>query len=165
MNWSGRGPRRRPWALAAQFSVRRTTERRDRAAGGRRSPREDDVSGKITVASAEHYTWGSRCEGGHLVRQPELSVIRERMPGETSEVRHFHQHARQFFFVLAGTAVLEVDGAELSLAAGEGCEVVAGTPHQMFNRSQADLEFLVVSQPPSHGDRILSGPTEGSRND
>jgi mannose-6-phosphate isomerase-like protein (cupin superfamily) len=118
------------------------------------------VSGKVTVGSAEHYTWGSRCDGWHLVRQSELSVIRERMPAGTSEVRHFHQHARQFFFVLAGTALLEVDGMELSLAAGEGCEVVPGTPHQMFNRSQTDLEFLVVSQPPSHGDRILSGPNE-----
>jgi hypothetical protein len=41
--------------------------------------------------------------------------------------------------------------------------VAPGTPHQMFNRSGADLEFLVVSQPPSHGDRVLSGPNEGRR--
>ena len=92
---------------------------------------------------------------------PSTGGITERMPPGASEVRHFHQHARQFFFVLSGTAVLEVGGTAISLAAGEGCEVAPGTPHQMFNRSGADLEFLVVSQPPSHGDRVLSGPNEG----
>ena len=32
MNWSGRGPRRRPWALAAQFSVIRAAAARPEAA-------------------------------------------------------------------------------------------------------------------------------------
>jgi mannose-6-phosphate isomerase-like protein (cupin superfamily) len=103
-----------------------------------------------------HYTWGSGCDGWHLVNRPELSVIRERMPPGTSEVRHFHAAARQFFYVLSGSAVLEVDGVEWKLSAGEGLEVAPGARHQMFNRSAGPLEFLVVSQPHSHRDRTLA---------
>jgi mannose-6-phosphate isomerase-like protein (cupin superfamily) len=110
---------------------------------------------KVTLATAEHYSWGAGCDGWHLVRRPEMSIIRESMPPGASEVRHFHTAARQFFFVLSGTAHLEVSGVEFALEVGEGVEVAAGAAHQMFNRSQAEVQFLVVSQPPSHGDRTV----------
>ncbi|MEH1883558.1 MULTISPECIES: cupin domain-containing protein [unclassified Nostoc] len=42
------------------------------------------------------------------------------------------------------------------LSPHEGVEVPPNIPHQMLNESDYDLEFLVISQPPSHGDRILS---------
>jgi mannose-6-phosphate isomerase-like protein (cupin superfamily) len=112
-----------------------------------------DERRKVSRSTVEHYTWGDRCDGWHLVRRPELGIISERMPPGTSEVRHFHTASRQFFFILSGRAVLEVGGRELRLGAGEGVEVAPGTPHQMFNRSDAPVEFLVVSQPQSHGDR------------
>jgi mannose-6-phosphate isomerase-like protein (cupin superfamily) len=108
---------------------------------------------KMSTTTAEHYSWGDRCDGWHFVKQPSLSVIRERMLPATSEVNHFHHRARQFFFVLAGVAVVEVDGVAVELHPGEGLEIAPGVPHQMNNRSAEDLEFLVVSQPPSHGDR------------
>ena len=108
----------------------------------------------ISKDTAEHYTWGDGCDGWHLVKQPALSVIHERMPPGTAEARHYHARSRQFFFVLIGTATLEVDGAHEQLSPQQGREVPAGTPHQMFNMSEADVEFLVISQPPSHGDRV-----------
>jgi mannose-6-phosphate isomerase-like protein (cupin superfamily) len=107
----------------------------------------------VSTATAEHYVWGSGCDGWHLVKRPALGVIRERMPQGTSEARHFHSAARQFFFVLSGSAVLEVEGVEFRLVAGDGLEVAPRASHQIFNRSEAPLEFLVVSQPHSHGDR------------
>lgn len=110
----------------------------------------------ISAANAEHYLWSENCDGWHLVRTSELSVIQERMPPGTSEVRHFHERARQFFFILAGEAVLEIDGCEHLIHAQQGCEVVPGMAHQLFNQGEADLHFLVISQPPSHGDRILA---------
>ncbi len=108
---------------------------------------------KVSVGTARHYTWGGRCDGWHLVDRPELSVIRERMPPGTSEVRHRHRSARQFFYVLRGTARLEAGDETQELAAGEGLEVAPGAPHQMSNPSDSELEFIVVSQPHSHGDR------------
>jgi mannose-6-phosphate isomerase-like protein (cupin superfamily) len=110
----------------------------------------------VSTSTAAHYTWGAGCDGWHLVSRPGLSVIRERMPPGASESRHFHSAARQFFYVLSGSAVLEVEGVEFTLSADEGLEVAPGARHQLLNRSEAPLEFLVVSKPHSHGDKMLA---------
>lgn len=112
------------------------------------------VALKISKHNAEHYVWGDHCDGWHLVKNNELSVIHERMPAHTSEVRHYHHHSRQFFFVLFGTAVLERNGERMVLNTGEGVEVPPLISHQMKNESDNEIEFLVISQPHSHGDRI-----------
>jgi mannose-6-phosphate isomerase-like protein (cupin superfamily) len=41
-------------------------------------------------------------------------------------------------------------------------EVRPGAPHQIFNETDADLEFIVISQPSSHGDRVLADPENHS---
>ncbi|WRU97856.1 cupin domain-containing protein (plasmid) [Priestia filamentosa] len=109
---------------------------------------------KISKENAEHYIWGDKCDGWRLVNQNDLSVIHERMPPNTSEVRHYHTKSRQFFFVLSGTATLEVDGQLENIKPLEGVEVPPYVAHQMMNKSDKDVEFLVVSQPTSKGDRI-----------
>ena len=109
----------------------------------------------ISRDTADHYTWGDKCDGWHLVRSPALSVIEERMPPGTAEARHRHAVARQFFFVLAGELTIERDGAVLVLGQGEGLEVAPGSAHQVLNHGSTDARFLVISQPPSHGDREL----------
>jgi mannose-6-phosphate isomerase-like protein (cupin superfamily) len=112
---------------------------------------------RTSFESAEHYSWGEGCDGWHLVRELSLSVIRERMPPGTAEVRHRHRAARQFFLVQEGEAVLEAGGIPHVLRAGEGLQIEPGVPHQMWNRSPHPVEFLVVSQPHSHGDREVVG--------
>lgn len=107
-----------------------------------------------STSTAEHYVWGGTCDGWHLARAAALSVIEERMPPGAREVRHRHAHARQFFYVLAGTLTMEVEGTTHLLPARTGLELAPGTAHQAINASAADVEFLVVSTPPSHGDRI-----------
>jgi mannose-6-phosphate isomerase-like protein (cupin superfamily) len=111
----------------------------------------------ISRDNAEHYTWGDGCDGWRLVDRPDLSVIHERMPAGTAEVRHFHRAARQFFFVLAGVATLEIDGRREVLRAQQGVEVPPGAPHQIFNASGQEVEFLVISHPTTHGDRTPAG--------
>ena len=108
----------------------------------------------VTRATADHYVWGGACDGWHLVRAAALSVIEERMPPGAHEVRHRHAHSRQFFYVLSGTLTMEVEGTRHRLAARTGLELPPGTAHQAINDSGADVEFIVVSTPPSHGDRI-----------
>ncbi len=108
----------------------------------------------ISKESAEHYLWGSGCDGWHLVRGGGLSVIHERMPPGTAAVRHYHQAAWQFFFVLSGTATLEIGSKREILQRHQGVEVPVGIPHQMCNESESAIEFIVISQPPSHGDRV-----------
>jgi mannose-6-phosphate isomerase-like protein (cupin superfamily) len=114
----------------------------------------------ISIKSAEHYKWGgpqgTDCDGWHLVKTPQLSVIEELMPPDTSELRHFHAHARQFFFVLEGELTLEVEHHDFLLHPGEGLEISPGQQHQAMNRSTQSVRMLVTSQPPSHGDRIMA---------
>lgn len=103
--------------------------------------------------NAEHYTWGDSCDGWHLLRDNHLSVIEERMPPGAREQRHFHTRSRQFFYVLSGELVMELDGHDHYLEAGLGIEIQPCQPHQAMNRSEEEVRFLVISQPPSHGDR------------
>lgn len=107
----------------------------------------------VGIDDAEHYRWGEGCDGWHLLRSPELSVIQERVPAGRAETLHFHRRARQFFYILRGTARLVVDGQPVALRTGQGVHVAANVPHRFENDSQADVEFLVISTPPSHGDR------------
>ena len=121
-----------------------------RGARGRRAQPEP-----TSIASAERYAWGEGCEGWHLVRRDGVSVIQERMPPGTSELRHRHERSTQFFYVLRGALEIEVDGVTHAVPAGSGLEVGPRVPHQVFNRGAGAAEFLVVSQPPSHDDRFL----------
>jgi len=108
----------------------------------------------INTENAEHYIWGDHCDGWHLLTSPGLSVIQERVPAGASERSHFHKQAQQFFYVLSGYASLDIDGKLYQLAPRQGIAVAAGIPHRLFNDSAQDLEFLVVSSPHSHGDRV-----------
>lgn len=115
------------------------------------------LGGTLTTVSkenAEHYQWGEQCDGWHLVKSKNLSVIQERVPPGCSEVRHLHKESEQFFFVLSGCAILEVNGETFELKENHGFHVPNNTPHQLSNRSQTDLHFIVTSAPPSHGDRF-----------
>jgi mannose-6-phosphate isomerase-like protein (cupin superfamily) len=114
---------------------------------------ERDVPRVVDIRSGERYQWGAGSEGWHLLKRSDLSVIQERVPPGDRERRHFHSRARQFFYVLRGQAVLEVDGARFELTAGQGLEIAPGAPHQFMNESPEAVTFLVVSAPPSHGDR------------
>jgi quercetin dioxygenase-like cupin family protein len=107
----------------------------------------------VRAMKENHYSWGEVCDGWHLVRDQNLSVIEERMPPGAQEQRHFHAWSKQFFFVLAGELTLEVRGIHHSLTVGAGLEIAPGEPHQAVNYSDGDVRFIVISQPPSHGDR------------
>jgi len=108
----------------------------------------------ISKATAPHYVWGDHCDGWRLAQAGGLSVIHERMPPHTAEVRHHHRVARQFFFVLSGVATMEHGDERVALRGGEGVEIAPGVSHRIRNESEWDVEFLVVSAPPSWGDRI-----------
>jgi mannose-6-phosphate isomerase-like protein (cupin superfamily) len=112
-----------------------------------------DLPAPVDRASASHYIWGDGCDGWYLVRTDALSVIAERMPPGTAEQRHRHRRAEQFFYVLAGELTIEREGEIVALSPGSGLSIPAGTVHEVRNQGAAAAEFLVISQPPSHGDR------------
>ncbi|MBI5531118.1 MAG: cupin domain-containing protein [Deltaproteobacteria bacterium] len=108
----------------------------------------------IDTERAEHYTWGHVCDGWHLLRSEGLSVIEERMPSGASEQRHRHARSRQFFYCLDGELTMQFDDRTVVLPPRHGIEVPPSVPHQARNCGSGDVRFLVVSQPPSHGDRL-----------
>ncbi len=108
----------------------------------------------IDRSTAEQYTWGGVCDGWHLLKRADLSVIAERVPPGARETRHVHGNARQFFYILSGCAVLEINGKRVALTEGQGIEVAPGMPHQFINESPADVHFLVISHPTTRGDRV-----------
>jgi len=114
------------------------------------------VNASISRDNAEHYVWGGVCDGWHLLRREGLSVIEERMPPGAEEQRHRHTRARQFFYVLEGELTMELAGQFHTLAVGQGLEIAPGEPHQAINQAGRDVCFLVISQPPSHGDRVAA---------
>ncbi len=111
-----------------------------------------------SVVSAQqplkHYMWGEGCDGWNLVDTPELSVKQERMPPHTAEVGHYHQKARQFFFILEGTAVFETERGRIEVTAHQGLEIEPGLKHSIKNESEAALVFILCSQPSTTNDRI-----------
>lgn len=54
----------------------------------------------ISKANAEHYVWGHQCDGWHLLKLPQLSIIQERVPVGAGEVRHYDQRAQQSEFLV-----------------------------------------------------------------
>jgi len=108
----------------------------------------------ISTQSAEHYTWGEQCDAWHLVKTDNLSIIQERVPSGCTEARHFHTKTEQFFFILSGTATIELAGELFTLTANQGIHIPVGSVHQLSNQHEVDLTFTVTSTPPSHGDRV-----------
>jgi len=108
----------------------------------------------VSQKNAEHYTWGAGCDGYFLLKELEVHVIEERMPPGTSERPHLHERARQMFYVLEGELTMCMDDENVQVGPGSALEIEPGTVHQAKNESGADVRFLVVSVPPSHGDRV-----------
>ena len=108
----------------------------------------------ISRTNAEHYTWGGGCDGYFLLKREGVHVIEERMPPGTAERAHRHERARQLFHVLEGELTMRFADGDVHVAAGASLEIVPGEVHQARNESNLDVRFLVVSVPPSHGDRV-----------
>ena len=103
---------------------------------------------------AEHYIWGDHCDGWHLLKSDSLSIIQEKMPAKTSEGLHYHSNAQQFFFILNGTATFEIEEETFEVSENKGFHILPNQKHRIFNHTDLPLEFLVISEPKSHGDRV-----------
>jgi mannose-6-phosphate isomerase-like protein (cupin superfamily) len=104
--------------------------------------------------NSQPYEWGDNCKTWILHEDKELSVKQEKMPAGTAERRHIHKNTRQFFFVLKGTAVMEIMDKRHVLNEKQGIYIEAGQAHHIKNESNATTEFLVISQPDVGDDRV-----------
>lgn len=109
---------------------------------------------KVSKQNAEHYAWGGKCDGWHLVKNKDVSIIHESMPSYERGKALSHESASIFLCAKKEQFALEVDGTIYDVKAHEGVEVLPSIPHQMMNRWSEEIEFLVISQPFAQGDRI-----------
>jgi mannose-6-phosphate isomerase-like protein (cupin superfamily) len=112
----------------------------------------------MSIENAEHYIWGEICDGWHLLKRDDISVIQERVPAGGAEVVHYHNVARQFFYILDGQGTMVFEDREVTLNKGQGLEIPPQVKHQFKNRSKADVHFLVISVPSTRGDRVNQNP-------
>jgi mannose-6-phosphate isomerase-like protein (cupin superfamily) len=108
----------------------------------------------VSIENAEHYVWGEINEGWHLLKRGDISVIQERVPAGGTEVMHYHNIARQFFYILQGQGTMVFENHEVILEKGQGIEIDPKVKHQFKNQSNMDVHFLVISIPATRADRI-----------
>ena len=99
------------------------------------------------------YSWGAGCISYVLLQTPQLSVKREVIPPDATEVTHAHHVAQQLFYVLKGKATFWIDDVIHCIAEGNCIYILPGTKHYVANRTGEMLEILVISQPDTTGDR------------
>ena len=109
---------------------------------------------KKSKENSEHYIWGDNCSGWHLVKSQSLSVIEELMPPYTQESKHYLEKSQQFFQILRGTATFEIENDIIEVESGTGVHIPPKTKHRIRNDQLENLEFIVISEPTTRGDRI-----------
>ncbi len=105
--------------------------------------------------NSEHYFWGENCESWILQNSNNLIVKREQMPPNTKELKHFHEKAQQFFYILSGVATFFLEGEIVEISKSKGISVMPNQKHFIANEGTVDLEFLVISTSSTENDRVL----------
>ena len=60
---------------------------------------------------------------------------------------HYHPVAEETYYMLRGEARMLVDGKEIRLVPGDALLILPPEVHQIFNDTDADLEFIAVCAP------------------
>ncbi|MFK7950220.1 MAG: cupin domain-containing protein [Saprospiraceae bacterium] len=107
----------------------------------------------LSKQNTTHYFWGEKCNGWHFVQSHDLHIIEELMPPNTSETKHYHHIAQQFFYILKGVATFEIEAETYEIQTREGVHILPNIRHQIKNLTDQNLEFLVISNPTTRGDR------------
>lgn len=71
---------------------------------------------------------------------------------------HYHPRAEEIYYILQGTARLQLEGQTCDLRPGDAVLIPAGVRHKIWNIGPGDLRFLCSCAPAySHEDTVLTG--------
>lgn len=101
----------------------------------------------VDKTTAPHYFWGDKCSSWILMCRDSLSVKIETMPANTRETLHYHSFARQFFFMIKGSAVFYIEGEPEIVNEQQGILIDPMVKHYIANESSESIDFILVSQP------------------
>lgn len=75
-------------------------------------------------------------------------------PGQKTD-RHYHKISEEFYFLLEGSALMEIDGETREVGPGDAILIPAGAWHQIT--AATDLRFLCCCAPPyEHSDTYFA---------
>ena len=74
------------------------------------------------------------------------SLAEATVPAGGATERHWHRDSEEFYFILEGDGVMEVDGEERPVGPGDAVLIPAGAWHQI--RATGGLRFLCCCAPP-----------------
>lgn len=76
-------------------------------------------------------------------------------PGGVTQ-RHYHRASEEFYFILTGTARMELDGQFQDVGPGDAILIPPGAWHQITATGEEDLRLLCCCAPPySHEDTFF----------
>ena len=79
------------------------------------------------------------------------SLAEATLPAGGETRRHFHRLSEEFYYLLAGRGLMEIDGELREVGPGDAVLIPAGAWHQI--RAQEPLRFLCCCAPPyAHDD-------------
>ena len=108
-----------------------------------------------SIAGAEPFTTKDGSTIRELHHTDAQSLAEARLdPGRSTE-RHYHARTEEIYFLLEGTAEMELDGERRRLAPGDAVLIPPGTWHQIT--AVDSLRFLCCCAPPyAHEDTFFA---------
>ena len=86
--------------------------------------------------------------GRNFAEKTELhSVAYILLPQGKSSLLHYHPIAEESYFILKGTACIQVGEEESMVTAGHIILIPPRKPHKIINMGEAELEFLAMCVP------------------
>ncbi len=83
------------------------------------------------------------------------SLAEATLPAGGATERHYHALSEEIYYILVGTGVMEIDGAENAVESGDAILIPPGAWHQI--RATDSLQFLCCCSPPySHDDTYFA---------
>ena len=84
------------------------------------------------------------------------SLAEARLPAGAATTRHYHPQAEEIYFILEGTALMEIDGETSDVGPGDAIAIPPGAAHKIMNTGTATLRFLCCCAPCyEHDDTVL----------
>lgn len=79
------------------------------------------------------------------------SLAEATLPSGGSTERHYHKVSEEFYYILKGAGVMEVDGEEREVGRGDAILIPAGAWHEI--KAREAMQFLCCCAPPyAHDD-------------
>ncbi len=83
------------------------------------------------------------------------SLAEATVPLGQPTARHYHKLSEEFYFILEGTGIMEIDGAQRSVAPGDAILIPPGAWHQIT--ATQTLRLLCCCAPPyAHEDTFFT---------